>query len=128
MDEIVRRVIIILRGMWAHRWMGLAVAWLVGLAALGALMVTPAQYEATARIFVNTDSILRPLMRDITVQPNDDQRIAMLSRVLLSRPNVEKIVQGAGLDAEAQSREQRDRIVDGAMKTLSLRGAGREHL
>src|SRR5437588_5682264 len=128
MHETFRIAVIALRGMWAHRWLGLATAWVVGAAALAALAVLPAKYEASARIFANTDSILNPLMTGLTVQPNEDLRIAMLSRLLISRPNVEKLVQTVGLDAQAKSGEARERIVDSVMKTLEIKAAGRDNL
>lgn len=128
MDEIYRRVLMTLRGMWNHRWLGLGIAWAVGVLGLAALAVIPAKYEATARIYANTDSILKPLMTGMTVQPNEDQRIVMLSRVVISRPNVERLVATVGLDAEAKNKEERDRIVDRVSATLGLRGSARDNL
>lgn len=128
MEEILRRAVITLRGMWKHRLLGLAVAWGVGVIALAVLMMMPSKYEASARIFVNTDSILKPLMTGLTVQPNDDQRIVMLSRVVISRPNVEKLVQTVGLDAEAKSKDDHERIIDNVMRTLEFKGTGRDNL
>jgi polysaccharide chain length determinant protein (PEP-CTERM system associated) len=114
--------------MWAHRWLGLATASVVGATALATIMVLPEKYEASARVFVNTDSILKPLMTGLTVQPNEDLRIVMLSRLLISRPNVERLVQTVGLDGQATSAEEREQIVDKTMKTLEIKGAGRDNL
>lgn len=128
MDEIFREVTAKVRGMWAHRKLGLAVAWLVGLAALVTISILPDKYEASARIFVNTDSILKPLMTGLTVQPNEELRIIMLSRVVISRPNVEKLVQTVGLDEGAKNQGERDFIVDRTLKTLEFKSAGRENI
>jgi polysaccharide chain length determinant protein (PEP-CTERM system associated) len=128
MDELIRDLRILIRGMWAHRTLGLAVMWGLGAALFGLLLLLPQRYEASARIFVNTDSILKPLMTGLTVQPNDEQRITMLSRVVISRPNVEKLVRTVGLDAEARSAEERERVVDRVMKTLEFKGVGRDNL
>ncbi len=128
MDELLRAAVIHLRGMWTHRWVGLATAWVVGVIALGVILSLPPKYEASARIFVNTDSILKPLMTGLTVQPNEDQRIVMLSRVVISRPNVAKLVQTVGLDAEVRSQQERERIIDGVMTSLQMRAAGRDNL
>ena len=106
MDEILRKIIITLRRMWRYRWLGLATAWLVGLVGIAVVMFIPDKYEATARIYVNTASILKPLMTGLTVEMKDDVRISALSRILISRPNVEKLVQAVGLDAEAKSKPE----------------------
>ncbi len=128
MDELLRQVTITLRGMWKYRWLGLATAWLVGLAGLAFLLTVPVRYEAKARILVNTDSILKPLMTGLTVLPNDEQRITMLSRVLISRPNVDKLVREVGLDAKARTPEERERIVDDTIATLALSGGTRDSI
>ncbi len=126
MDELLRQATLTLRGMWKYRWLGLLTSWVVGVIGLAVLLSLPVRYEATARILVNTDSILKPLMTGLTVQPNDEQRIMMLSRVVISRPNVDKLVRTVGLDAGAKSPEERERIVDKVMSTLALRGGGRD--
>ena len=104
MGEILRRVVIALRGMWHYRWIGLLSSWIVAAIGIVAIMYMPDKYEASTRIYVNTASILKPLMTGLTVQPNDDQQIAMLSRVVVSRPNVEKLIQMVGLDANVKSK------------------------
>ena len=54
-------------------------------------------------MYVDTQSVLKPLMTGLAVQPNIDQQVSMLSRTLLSRPNVEKLVRMADLDLEVKS-------------------------
>src|SRR5512140_1067170 len=127
-SEIIRAVRLVVAGMWRFRMLGLLVAWGVGALALVVVTLMPSRYEASARIFVNTDSILKPLMTGLTVQPNEDQRILMLSRVVISRPNVERIVQQVGLDADVKTQEQREHLVDAVMKTLEFKGGGRESI
>lgn len=128
MDEILRQAIITLRGMWHYRWLGLAVAWIVAAFGIVAIILMPDKYEASTRIYVNTASILKPLMTGLTVLPNDDQQIAMLSRIVVSRPNVEKIVQMAGLDAQAKSKVDYEKIVDDVIKSLKIQGGGRDNI
>ena len=89
MEEIVKQILAVLSGMWKFRWHGLVTAWVVAIIGVIVVFRVPDQYEAAARIYVDTDSILKPLMTGLTVQPNEDQRIVMLSRVVISRPNVE---------------------------------------
>ena len=75
-------------GMWARRWYGVLTAWVVAVLGVLAVFVLPQRYEASARIFVDTQSVLKPLMKGLTVQPDAEQQVVMLSRtpVLAAMP------------------------------------------
>ena len=128
MQEVLAQAQAAARGMWKYRWLGVAVAWVVALVGTVAIFRIPDQYEATARIHVDTLSILKPLMAGLAVQPDVDQQISMLSRTLISRPNVEKLLRMADLDLKNRSKAQQDATVDELMKTLRIAGTGRDNL
>jgi len=127
MDDLIRQVLNYLHGMWRRRWAGLAVAWLVALAGSAAVFRMPDMYEASARVFVDTQSILRPLMSGLAVQPDTDQQVAILSRTLISRPNIEKLVRMADLDLTVKSPMEREALIDRLLRTLSVKRAEREN-
>ena len=128
MQELIAQLQTALRGMWKHRWLGVCVAWALALVGAVVVLRIPNQYEASARIHVDTLSILKPLMAGLAVQPDVDQQVAMLSRTLISRPNVEKLVRMADLDLKSQSKAQQDATIDGLMKELRITGTGRDNL
>jgi polysaccharide chain length determinant protein (PEP-CTERM system associated) len=128
MEELISRFTTIAKGMWKHRWLGLLVAWVVTAIGSAVVLWVPDKYEATARIFVDTQSILKPLMAGLAVQPNVDQQVIMLSRTLISRPNVEKLIRMADLDLKSQSKEAQDALIDTLMKTLEIKNVGRDNL
>ena len=128
MEEILRQALTILRATWKHRRLGMLVAWIVGAVAAGVILRIPNQYEASARIYVDTQSILRPLMAGLAVQPNIEQQIMMLSRTLISRPNVEKLIRMADLDLAAKTKEEREALIVSVTKALQIREAGRDNI
>ena len=128
MDELLAQGISVARGMWRHRWPAMLVAWLVGVAGIVVVLAVPDKYEASARIYVDTQSILQPLMSGMTVAPNIDQQVAMLSRTLISRPNVEKLVRMADLDLVSNTKAEQEALIEQLMKTLEIRNAGRDNL
>ena len=128
MQEVIAQLQAAGRGMWKHRWLGVLVSWIVAVVGTVVVFRIPDQYEASARIHVNTLSILKPLMAGLAVQPDIDQQISMLSRTLISRPNVEKLVRMADLDLKNQSKAQQDATIDELMKTLKIAGTGRDNL
>lgn len=128
MDELVNQISTFAKGAWKHRWWGLLAAWVVAIIGSAVVLRIPDKYEASARIFVDTQSILKPLMSGLAVQPNVNQQVVMLSRTLINRPNVEKLVRMADLDLNVDSPAARERLIDTLMGTLEIRGAGRDNL
>jgi len=127
-DSFVPQLTEALRGMWQGRWAGLAIAWLAGLGGAAYIFLTPDKYEATARVYVDTQSILRPLMAGLTVQPDVEQQLAILSRTLISRPNIEKLVRMTDMDLNVKTSDQRERLVDSLMRAVYIQSIGRDNL
>src|SRR5438552_6994742 len=98
MNDLYRELLDHLRGMWHRRWVGLGVAWLAVVVGIAIVYRIPEKYEATARVYVDTESILKPLLSGLAIQPNLDRQVALMSRTLIGRPNVEKLARMADLD------------------------------
>lgn len=128
MEELIRQLSSILRGMWKHRWPALILAWVVAIIGTVVVFRVPDSYEASARIFVDTQSILKPLMSGLAVQPNIDQQVSMLSRTLISRPNIEKLIRMADLDLKSATKAQQEQLVENLMKKVEIRSTGRDNL
>lgn len=128
MDLLIAQVFAIAKRSWKYRWPGLVVAWLVGIAGTVFVMMMPDRYEASARIYVDTESILKPLMSGLAIQPNIEQQVVMLSRTLISRPNVEKLIRMADLDLKNQSKAQQEALIENVIKNLSIQSTARDNL
>jgi uncharacterized protein involved in exopolysaccharide biosynthesis len=77
---------------WRYRWLMLALVWLISIVGWVGVAAIPEKYLATARIYLDSNSMLRPLLKGLTIQPDPRQRTALVSRTLLSRPNMEKLI------------------------------------
>ena len=128
MELLIGQLLIIVRRMWKYRWVGLIVAWVTGMVGAVVVFVLPDRYEASARIYVDTQSILKPLMSGLAVQPNVEQQVTMLSRTLISRPNVEKLIRMADLDLKNQSKAQQEATIETVTSSLSIQSSGRDNL
>jgi polysaccharide chain length determinant protein (PEP-CTERM system associated) len=118
--EIFRSTV---RGMWTHRWWGLIAAMIVGVIGIFIAYMIPNRFEATARVFVDTQSILKPVMKDLAVQPNVEQQVAMVSRTLISRPNVERVMRMADLDLKIKSPSEREQFIDSLIRDIEFKAA-----
>jgi len=128
MQEVIEQVLDYARGIWRRRWVGLAVAWLVAIIGAAVVWRMPDRYEASARVFVDTQSVLRPLLTGLALAPNLDQEVAILSRTLISRVNVEKVLRKSDLDLAAKTSADRDELIQETMKRLKIARAGGDNL
>ncbi len=94
---IVRRLLI---AAWRYRWGAVAVAWLVSGAGWTGVYFIPNQYEASARLYVDADVVLTPLLRGLSIDSSLTSQLDVLQRTLLSRPNLEKLISNTDLDLQ----------------------------
>lgn len=128
MEEILDQVRGIARGMWQRRWVGVAVAWAVAVLGAAVVLRMSDRYEVSARVFVDTQTVLKPLLSGLAVQLDADQQVAMLARTLITRPNLEALVVRAGPDLQLAEHE-RERFVDTLARNIKVASAaGRENL
>ena len=124
MHEQVNELVSNLKASWRYRWYALLSAWVIALGGWVAVYIMPERYESSARIYVDTKSVLRHLLHGLVVQPNVDETIAMMSQTLINRPNLEKVITAAGLDIGLNSADERDELIAHLRRDLSIRSAG----
>ena len=100
-----------LNAIWGRRWYAIAVAWFVCLIGWGAVATIPDQYQVFARVFVDTSSLLRPLLRGIAVEPNIQDEVQLMRQTLLSRGNVEKVMRMTDLDLNVTTEAQKEGLI-----------------
>ena len=107
--DMLRRL---LRGAWRRRWIGVGVAWLVCLAGWGGLHLVKDQYRVRARLYVDADAVLTPLLRGVAVDTNATDQLSVLQRTLLSRPNLQTLISKTDLGLSVNTPDQRERLID----------------
>lgn len=128
MHEIIGQLSGYLRAMWRHRWYALATAWIVSLSGWALVTSMPSKFEASARIYVDTTSILGPLMQGLAVKPNLDQQVGMIARTLITRPNLEKVLRNSDLDIRAKNNSEKEELIDMLQARIQLIGTGKDNL
>ncbi|HSZ91278.1 MAG TPA: XrtA system polysaccharide chain length determinant [Acetobacteraceae bacterium] len=109
-----------LRAAWRRRWMGVIVAWLVcGVGWVGVYLI-PNQFESSARLFVDADAILTPLLRGLAAETAPTTELEILQRTLLSRPNMEKLISKTDLDLTINSPADRERLISRLADTIRV--------
>lgn len=107
-------------GLWRYRWVVVATAWIIAVAGWAWVLMLPNQYDATARVYVNADTILRPLLKDLTVPPDTLSEVAVVTQVLLSQPQLRAVAVETGLEARARTPEEFERLLDGLKRRVEI--------
>lgn len=126
MQELLAQVFSYVWGAWRHRWLALVIAWVVAIAGWIWVWQLPEAYVARARVYVDTNSILRPLLAGLAIQPNLQENIGLLSRTLLSRPNLEKLMRMTDLDLQVTTAKEKDELLSKLTKSIRLAGGQRD--
>ena len=67
-------------------------------------------------MYVDTDSILGPLMNNLAVAPDVQGQVLMMRQTLLSRPNLEAVAGKTKLIGPDMARADADRVLDRLQK------------
>jgi protein tyrosine kinase modulator len=108
-SDLPRPIIRHLNGLWRRRWTVIAVAWVVALAGWFAVWMIPDKYESRAHVFVQTETILEPVLNGFTARPDYSRRVEVMRLQLLTRPNVEEVILRAGMDRTIEARSDIER-------------------
>ena len=127
MKDVVDRLRDEARGAWRFRWFGMLIA--ATLAILGWLIVfaLPDKYEATASVFVDTRTALRPALQGLTVEQDVNVQLNYVRQSLLSGASLEKIARESGVLPEGivDPRESSETLTEfGKRFSLDVRSAG----
>src|SRR5690348_9560589 len=76
-----------LNGAWHYRWTAMAIAWAICIVGWIGIAFIPNQFQAIAKIYVDTDTMMAPLLKGLTVTTNSQQQVSVMLNTLLTRPN-----------------------------------------
>jgi polysaccharide chain length determinant protein (PEP-CTERM system associated) len=128
MAEITAQILNFLKALGKYRWHAVTIAWLVALIGWAIVLRLPNQYETSARVYVDTQSILKPLLSGMTTLPNLDQQVMFMRQTLISRPNVEKVMRDTDLDVKAANSAEKEKMVDELMSKIKIAGTERDDI
>lgn len=128
MQEILQDILDYLKGIWIKRRYIIISTWLI--CPIGWYMVAsmPNVYKSQARVFVDTQSMLRPLLRGLTIDTNPNTQIRLMVKTLLSRTNLERISRMTDLDIQATNDRAYEGVIARLKKGIKIKGTSRENI
>jgi len=113
-----------LKATWHYRWFAVALAWLIALYGWIAVYRMPDRFEASARVWVDTQSVIKNYMYGITAQPNVSLMAGSISRTLTSRPNLERVIALSDVDFGLQTPEDRQKLITRLNREVTVQSVG----
>jgi polysaccharide chain length determinant protein (PEP-CTERM system associated) len=105
-----------------YRWYALAGAWAICLIGWGAVAALPDQYTAQAKVYIDTDNLMDPLLKGLTVTIDPAQEISVMLRTLITRPTLEQVVHLTDSKANSLTAAQMEEVVTDLRSKISIRG------
>lgn len=96
---------------WRRRWALIATAWGLCLVGWIGVALIPNTYESDARLYVDADAVLTPLLHGLAVDTETSNQLEVMQKTLLSRPNLEKLIGMTDLELQAKGPQRRELLV-----------------
>jgi polysaccharide chain length determinant protein (PEP-CTERM system associated) len=110
---------------WRRRWLLVVAAWSVCLIGWAIVAIIPNSYESDARLYVDADAILTPLLKGLAIDQNTESQLQMMQETLLSRPNLERLIDETPLNLSVNDRTQRQALVAKLETEIKVASVGR---
>lgn len=124
--QLARRYV---RMVWPYRWAALGLATVIAVSGWIHALLIPNVYEVNAKIFVDTRSMLRPLLKGLAIDTNTLSSSAeLMKRTMLTRPNLEEVARKTDLDLAAKTDKEFDSIVTALAERIKLSGTTRDNI
>lgn len=120
MQDLIIKILDDVRGSWRFRWVGLVAAWVICIAGWLYVFTMPNIYEAAARVYVDSQTVLGPLLRGLALDPNVESELSVVRQALLSRPSLETVARKTDLDLRATTPEQREALLASLQERISV--------
>ena len=120
MESLSSLVFQYLHAIWRRKWIVALAAWAVCVVGWSVVAMIPSRYESTARVYVDADQLLTPLLRGIAVDVDPGQQLDVLQHTLLSRPNMEQLMHMADLDRYVKTAADKDALIQKLIQQIVI--------
>lgn len=124
MQDQLAEILFYVKGTLKYRWVIIIVAWLICITGWGFVTTMPDEFESKALVKVDSNTMLRPLLRGMTIQSNTGGLIAVMRQLMFTRPKLEKVAELSDFELESKDEAEIRAIIEKLKKGIKIRGAG----
>ena len=127
-QKTLELVIGFIKGVWIKKRYIMICTWLICPIGFVKVASMPDVYQSSARVYVDTSSVLQPLLRGLALQSDPGQEVALMVQTLLSRPNLEIIARESDLDITTSDAAQYENLINSLSRNIRLSAVGRNNM
>ncbi len=119
-------IIYFAKGVVRNKWMVSIVACIICIGGWLYVSRMPDNYEATARVYVNTQTMLRPLLRGLAIQSDVRGMVAIMKKLMFTQQNMIKVAELAGMNVDFTSEDKLHALVKKLKNKVKIKGGRSE--
>src|SRR5262245_18534133 len=112
MQELLAQLLLVLRGAWRYRWPALALTWVLALGGWIIVATIPDAFEARASVYVDTQTLLKPLLEGIAVNRDVGSQVEQMQLTLKGHDNLLRVAQETDLPLGTSSRREQEQVIE----------------
>ncbi len=128
MHDIVIEIRNYVQSATRYKWVSLSIIWIICLLGWTSISQMPDEYRSSARVNVDTRSVLRPLLKGIAIHPDVNGQIRLMKQLIFTRPNLEKVGRMTDLYLAVSDEKGMDALVKKLRSSMSISSAKRSNL
>lgn len=113
-----------LRSLWRFRWPAIGLAWMLCILGWCVVLLIPPRYTTQAKVYVDTNSLLRPLLEGVAVPPDTINQVELVRQALLTRPQLERVVDSTDLRGRYKTPLEKEDLVEDLASHILIKGSG----
>ena len=113
-----------LKGTLKYRRIAIFLALIVCIFSWSYVFMMSDKYESKAKVHIDTETVIRPLMKGMVIDPDVTSMIRIIQQLMFTRPNLEKIVELSLLNKSISEGQDRVDFFEKLQKSIAIKSAG----
>ncbi|TVR83931.1 MAG: hypothetical protein EA405_02970 [Rhodospirillales bacterium] len=119
-DELRQQALLYVNEAWKRRWIAFIVSIFVAVGGWAFVISMPDMYTSSGRLYVDTRTVLRPLLSGLAVESDVGRELQAMQEMLLSRPNLERLARMTDLDVSVTTNEELDGVLNDLRRRIKM--------
>ena len=122
MQEQLYEIISYLKGAFKYKWVAIIIAWLLCIVGWIYVSAMPNKYTSTAKVHVETRTMLRPLLSGMTIESDVRGLLRVMQQLMFTKNNLEQIIKLSELSSTANTARDQENLIESLKKDIHING------